>query len=165
MSKADPHMDQFLLMRSPIPTVVLCLSYVYFVKSLGPRLMANRKAMELNRLMIAYNIVTVIWNALFVFAGGAYYFVYGGSFKCDTFDQHDSTIVNFNKRFAYYYYVLKLMEFSDTIFAVLRKKSNQVSNLHVLHHGILPFSVWLGIRFIPGELISSNYRAGQSLTH
>ena len=33
---------------------------------------------------------------------------------------------------------------------VARKKYNQVSLLHVVHHGIMPLSVWPGARFFPG---------------
>merc|ERR1712183_860717 len=33
---------------------------------------------------------------------------------------------------------------------VARKKYNQVSLLHVVHHGILPISVWPGARYFPG---------------
>lgn len=36
------------------------------------------------------------------------------------------------------------------IFFVLRKKDEHVSLLHVVHHGIMPMSVWFGVRFTPG---------------
>ena len=32
----------------------------------------------------------------------------------------------------------------------MRKKYNQISVLHVVHHGVVPFSVWFGVRFVPG---------------
>ena len=32
----------------------------------------------------------------------------------------------------------------------MRKKFDQVSLLHVVHHSIMPMSVWFGIRFTPG---------------
>lgn len=35
-------------------------------------------------------------------------------------------------------------------FFVLRKKNKQISVLHVVHHGVVPFSVWFGVRFVPG---------------
>ena len=38
----------------------------------------------------------------------------------------------------------------DTIFFVIRKKNSQISTLHVIHHGIMPFSVWWGVKFVPG---------------
>ena len=33
---------------------------------------------------------------------------------------------------------------------VARKKFNHISTLHVVHHGIMPLSVWPGLRFMPG---------------
>ena len=39
---------------------------------------------------------------------------------------------------------------SSQFFFVLRKKQEQVSVLHVVHHGIMPMSVWFGLRFTPG---------------
>ncbi|GBP90632.1 Elongation of very long chain fatty acids protein AAEL008004 [Eumeta japonica] len=36
------------------------------------------------------------------------------------------------------------------IFFVLRKKFDHVSTLHVIHHGVMPMSVWFGVKFTPG---------------
>lgn len=36
------------------------------------------------------------------------------------------------------------------MFFVLRKKSSQVTTLHVIHHGCMPMSVWFGVKFTPG---------------
>lgn len=49
-------------MSSPLPTLMICLSYVYIVKVLGPRLMANRKPFELRRTLIIYNLFQVIFS-------------------------------------------------------------------------------------------------------
>ncbi|XP_022816274.1 elongation of very long chain fatty acids protein AAEL008004-like [Spodoptera litura] len=35
-------------------------------------------------------------------------------------------------------------------FFVLRKKFDHVSTLHVIHHGVMPMSVWFGVKFTPG---------------
>lgn len=32
----------------------------------------------------------------------------------------------------------------------MRKKFDHVSKLHVIHHGIMPMSVWFGVKFTPG---------------
>lgn len=37
----------------------------------------------------------------------------------------------------------------DTIFFVLRKKYNQVTFLHIFHHGIMPLGCCLGLKFHP----------------
>lgn len=33
---------------------------------------------------------------------------------------------------------------------MLRKKNDHISTLHVIHHGIMPMSVWFGVKFTPG---------------
>lgn len=51
---------------------------------------------------------------------------------------------------CWWYYFSKFIEFADTLFFVARKKFNQVTLLHVIHHGCMPMSVWFGVRFTPG---------------
>lgn len=52
---------------------------------------------------------------------------------------------------CWWYFLAKFTEFFDTIFFNLRKKTEHVSTLHVIHHGCMPFSVWLGLKFAPGN--------------
>lgn len=52
--------------------------------------------------------------------------------------------------FSWWYYVTKYLEFVDTFFFVLRKKLAHISTLHVIHHGLMPMSVWWGVKFTPG---------------
>jgi len=51
---------------------------------------------------------------------------------------------------CWWYYFSKFTEFMDTIFFVLRKKDRHISTLHVIHHGVMPMSVWFGVKFTPG---------------
>ncbi|KAJ8946818.1 hypothetical protein NQ318_002097 [Aromia moschata] len=53
-------------------------------------------------------------------------------------------------RTCWWYYFSKFTEFFDTLFFILRKKNSHVSTLHVIHHGCMPFSVWMGMKFAPG---------------
>lgn len=53
-------------------------------------------------------------------------------------------------RTCWWYYISKFSEFFDTLFFILRKKNSHVSTLHVIHHGCMPFSVWMGMKFAPG---------------
>jgi len=50
-------------MSGPFPTLAICLSYAYFVKVLGPRIMENRKPMNLRGVLIVYNFVQVAFSA------------------------------------------------------------------------------------------------------
>ncbi len=48
-----------------------------------------------------------------------------------------------------WYFYCKFFEFLDTVFFVLRKKMDQVTVLHIIHHTIMPAFSWLGLRFLP----------------
>lgn len=72
------------------------------------------------------------------------------SFRCQPVDYTNSPKALKMARACYWYYISKFVEFTDTMFFVLRKKNSQVTTLHVIHHGVMPMSVWFGVRFTPG---------------
>lgn len=51
---------------------------------------------------------------------------------------------------CWWYFFSKFTEFFDTFFFLMRKRYDQISTLHVIHHGIMPVSVWWGVKFTPG---------------
>lgn len=57
-------------MGSPWLITSIILTYVYFVLSLGPRLMANRKPFQLRGFMIVYNFSLVIFSLYIVYEVG-----------------------------------------------------------------------------------------------
>lgn len=46
-------------MSSPLPQTIIIVAYIYFVTSLGPRIMENRKAFDLKGVLIVYNFGVV----------------------------------------------------------------------------------------------------------
>ncbi|KAJ8881786.1 hypothetical protein PR048_018272 [Dryococelus australis] len=60
---ADPRVNQWSMMGSPIPTLAICLSYAYFAKVLGPRLMENKKPFDLRQVLIVYNFLQMVFSA------------------------------------------------------------------------------------------------------
>lgn len=58
----DPRVEDWLLMSSPLPQTIILGLYVYFVTSLGPKLMENRKPFELRKAMITYNFFIVLFS-------------------------------------------------------------------------------------------------------
>lgn len=54
------------MMGSHWPIFLLITFYLYFVRKLGPSLMANRKPFSLKYAMILYNIFQVVANAAFL---------------------------------------------------------------------------------------------------
>ncbi|XP_063051060.1 elongation of very long chain fatty acids protein 7a [Engraulis encrasicolus] len=151
LKDADPRVDGWFLMSSPLPQTVVLLAYLYFVTSLGPRLMENRKAFDLKPVLVVYNFSSVTLSIYMV-----YEFIMAGwgtgyTFRCDPVDYHSPQGLRM-VRACWLYYFSKFFELLDTIFFVLRKKNNQISFLHVFHHSIMPFTWWFGVKFAGGGL-------------
>lgn len=101
--------------------------------------------------MVVYNLAMVIVSA-YLFCAGCWMLNFGiDTWGCKPVDQNDvsPTTLKF-LNIAWIFFFSKLVEFADTIFFVLRKKNSQISNLHVIHHSIVPISVWIGFKFAPG---------------
>ncbi|XP_042906752.1 very long chain fatty acid elongase AAEL008004 isoform X2 [Parasteatoda tepidariorum] len=136
--------------QSPFLTLFICSLYVYVVKFFGPSLMKNREPLDIRWLMVFYNFMMVIFNFLIFYGFGIYGWFGSYSYKCQPVDYSNSTEALGMLKVCWWFYISKMVEFTDTIFFVMRKKFNQITTLHVVHHGILPMSVWFGLKFTPG---------------
>ncbi|GFT43528.1 elongation of very long chain fatty acids protein AAEL008004 [Nephila pilipes] len=134
MSKSDPRTINWPLCGSPFPILSIIISYVYFVKVLGPQWMKNREPFKIEKIIAAYNILMVIFSAWFFLYGGSYsYIPPWGKFSwiCEPINySRDPEILN--------------------IFFVLRKKFTHISALHVIHHSLVAWGVWIGMKFGAG---------------
>lgn len=63
-SISDPRVNDWPLMDSPFPTMMIVAVYLYLVVVLGPRLMTNRKPYQLNAVLVVYNAVQVIFSVI-----------------------------------------------------------------------------------------------------
>jgi len=144
-------MDGLPGLSSPLPTLLICLTYVYIVKVAGPKFMKHREPYNIRTFLVIYNAFQVGLSAYIVYwllQGG---WIFGNySFVCQPVDYSDSREAKIMMHVSYVYYLSKFSEFIDTFAFVARKKFNHVSTLHVIHHGIMPFSVWPGLRYTPG---------------
>lgn len=50
----------------------------------------------------------------------------------------------------YYNFLLRIIEYIETVFFILRKKNKQASTLHIYHHITTVFLVYLEAKFIGG---------------
>ncbi|KAJ8918577.1 hypothetical protein NQ315_013082 [Exocentrus adspersus] len=138
-------------MSSPFYTLGICLSYVYVVKVLGPKLMENRKPFQLKWLLVLYNFFQVIFSIWLWYEVGMGGWLTGEySLRCQPVDYTNKPSTIRMVHASWWYYFSKFTEFMDTIFFVLRKKYDHISTLHVIHHGVMPMSVWFGVKFTPG---------------
>ncbi|KAE8750684.1 hypothetical protein FOCC_FOCC002664 [Frankliniella occidentalis] len=111
------------MVKNPLPVAAIICGYLYFVLSLGPRLMKHRQPFNLDRVMLVYNAVQVIWCG---------YLIRETAFG------------------VWLYFILKIVDLLDTVFMVMRKNFRQISFLHVYHHSGMVFCIWLGAKVYPG---------------
>ncbi|XP_046446996.1 elongation of very long chain fatty acids protein AAEL008004-like isoform X1 [Daphnia pulex] len=146
----DRRVENWLFMGSPLSTLAICLSYVMLVKVWGPAYMKNRPAFQFRRTLVIYNAIQVIFSTWLFYEIAMSGWANSYSYRCQPVDYTDNPLAIRMVYACWWYYFSKFTEFFDTIFFVLRKKDEHVSLLHVVHHGIMPMSVWFGVRFTPG---------------
>ncbi|XP_021373456.1 elongation of very long chain fatty acids protein 7-like [Mizuhopecten yessoensis] len=149
LDHADPRVEDWFMMSSFIPSLVICVLYVIIVQ-FGPTIMANRKPMEIKNVLLVYNLGMVALSTYifmeFLLSGWAV----GYSLHCQPVDYSNSKAAVRMASTCWWFYISKFIELFDTIFFIMRKKFSHVSFLHVFHHGIMPFSWWFGVKFVPG---------------
>lgn len=62
----DPRMKNMWLMNSPWPIVIILFSYLYFVLKCGPEYMKFRNPMNIDRIVMIYNVVQVLLSLYIV---------------------------------------------------------------------------------------------------
>lgn len=131
-----------------MPVLSILAAYIYFVKIWGPRYMRDRKPFALERLIIAYNVVMVILSTYFFVKGGSLTYLGGGyNLICEPVDYSDGPEPMAVLNLGWWFMLLKIVELLDTVFFVLRKKFSHISVLHVTHHSLVLWGVWIGLNF------------------
>lgn len=124
-------------MSSPYPLIVTIVIYLWIVLKIGPQFMLHRKPYNLTTIIRVYNILQVIACSYFVVTAHQHGFSFKLTWKCiDVPAQNeviDDDLLELNKM-LWHFMFLRLFEFVETIFFVLRKKFDQISSLHVYHH-------------------------------
>ncbi|XP_064483364.1 very long chain fatty acid elongase AAEL008004-like [Ornithodoros turicata] len=150
--KTDPRTrDLFPLLAHPLFVFLYIGSYIYTVKSAGPRWMKPRQPFQILNVVRIYNALMVIFNALFFWIvlsktylpGGRYSIICQGLSK--TIPPEDFELY----RKGSWYLLVRYADFLDTYFFIMRKKYNQVSNLHVIHHVVVVFNGWFWFLYAP----------------
>jgi elongation of very long chain fatty acids protein 4 len=146
-SKVDPRTVGWPLMDNFSHVALICLAYVALIVA-GPAVFGRLLPGPVNvkPLMIAYNVAVIALNAA-LFCGFVFVVVTRRyNVLCNVVDYSDDLAL----RLVYWYFVSKGVDFTDTVFMLLRKKFDQASFLHVYHHCSM-FLIWyVGARFLGG---------------
>ncbi|XP_050735192.1 elongation of very long chain fatty acids protein 4-like isoform X1 [Eriocheir sinensis] len=148
-SRPDDRVKGWPLMSSPLPTLGITAAYLIMVK-LGPRLMAQRPPFQLKIPLIVYNLAIMLLN-LYIGVELAIVSVrLQYSWFCQPVDYSTNPDEMRIAAALWWYYVSKLVEFMDTLFFILRKKTNQLTFLHIYHHSTMFCLWWIGIKWVAG---------------
>ncbi|RUS88772.1 hypothetical protein EGW08_003489 [Elysia chlorotica] len=149
MEASDQRTKDWPLIESPVPTVLAVTGY-FFIVWAGPKVMENRKPVHLGHLLTAYNFFLVALSSYMTYEFAMSAYLAGYSLGCQGVDYSRSPLALRMASVCWVYYISKFVEVLDTVFFILRKKNNQITFLHVFHHGTMMLNWWLCVRFVPG---------------
>ncbi|KAK8761004.1 hypothetical protein V5799_027729 [Amblyomma americanum] len=121
--------------------------------------MKNRKPYDgIKPFVILYNACNVVLNTYFMvtflsktYVGGGYSFICQG-INFEARDENTMSMLNL----LWWYLLVRISDFLDTVFFVLRKKYSHVSFLHVVHHMLVVYNGCYGLGYGPdGQVILS----------
>ncbi|XP_071486805.1 very long chain fatty acid elongase 4-like [Diadema antillarum] len=146
---SDPRVQDWPLMQSPLPTLVIVALYLVMVK-VGPKLMENQKPFEMKNTMVLYNLCCVLLSAHIVKEGIYCGYKAGYSLSCQEVVFSNNEYELRIAKALWWFYFSKFFEMLDTTFFILRKRNNQVTFLHVYHHASMFILWWIGIKWVAG---------------
>lgn len=144
------HRDRNLWMLSNglINILALVGAYLLIVLYLGPRLMENRKPLEVKNFIRLYNFSMIFANLYLIKRGLALTDNGRSFFNCKGVEM-DFSRVDEIAQISELFLLSRLADFLDTIWFVLRKKHSHISFLHVFHHSYVPTVAYIATRWVP----------------
>lgn len=139
---ADPRVSTWPMMGSPVPTICLLITYIYFSKVFGPRFFKHRNPLPLSRIVQVHNLSMIVYNIIFavcytklsLFAGN-FNWICQGTADLSTLE------------LTWWFLMARMLDLLDTVFFVARKKQDHVSFLHIFHHVSVVVSLWLSVNY------------------
>lgn len=149
MSRGDKRVQDWPLMDTPVITSLILVAYfmsIYLIKVI----MANREGFKLKGFLYFYNFIQVavslyISSEIFILAVQSKY-----SLVCQVVDYSDNPLAIRMASVMWVYFIVKIVDLLDTIIFALRKKSNQITFLHVFHHFSMVCNAWSGVKYVAG---------------
>lgn len=144
----DHRSEGWFLTGNLWPLASLVALYVYGVKVVGPRMMKHRKPFEIQRMVLLYNLFMVFNCAFFLEEFVRLAYAHNGyNLLLQEVDKSETPATMRLVSLSWWYYLFRIFEFTETVFFVLKKKNNQVSGLHVTHHCIIAWNMWICVTY------------------
>jgi GNS1/SUR4 family len=133
-------------MGSPYSLLGIIGVYLLVIYIIGPFLMKNRNPFELTYVIRVYNVFQIASCLAFVSIGFYHFSPIRAAFTCIPVPKPGEEFydkIDFLYNISWWFLILRLSEFFETLVFVLRKKNHQVSLLHVYHHIAVVCLLWI----------------------
>ncbi|XP_054155273.1 elongation of very long chain fatty acids protein 7-like [Oppia nitens] len=148
INKSDERVDKYWLFGGgPQMFALILFSWLVFVVKIGPNLMKTKQPFVLREIMMAYNLIVVVINIYAVIVSIKWLDFGKKTFEIELLERNntsDEVMQEIHEKMIVFY--SKLIDLFDTIFFVLRKKSNQISFLHLYHHFMVPVLGYMAMK-------------------
>lgn len=133
---------------------VIIVLYLWYIMSYGPRWMKDKQPYNITNLCRWYNVFQFIACGLFVVRSYQMGFTFHYLWKCESFDFLSNEVKEELVLGSWLFLGLRMIEFVETVFFILRKKRNQASFLHVYHHISTVILMWIFLTYDTGKFHS-----------
>jgi hypothetical protein len=142
--------DSWTLYSSYYKVPLIIVTYLFLIYEVLPKFMEYRKPFNLTTIIRLYNLFQILACMGFLGIFLKFGFSLLNIWKC--FNHYDDEGVNMMDvdYYSSLFVMLRMSEFIETIFFVLRKRSDQVSVLHVYHHVGVVAVLWIFLKYNGG---------------
>lgn len=150
---ADERTKDWFLSGSPMYFTLISCAYLYFIYGCGPRYMKDKQPYSLRGFIRFYNVFQIVSNAMLV-----YHILENGWYEDPFIYCIPHIDMSWNPKalkwaeLCWYMYILKCIDYTETVIFVLRKKTGQISILHVFHHVSTVAYAFLAVKYWAHEL-------------
>lgn len=149
IGEGDPRVIHLPFMKAPTHVLGIMLLYLIAVRR-GPQIMENYKPFKLKGVLLIYNAILVLLSVYIFKEALITAYLANYNLNCNLVDYSIDPLALRMANAMWWFFISKAIELLDTIFIILRKKSDQISFLHVYHHCTMLCFCWTGARYFPG---------------
>ncbi|XP_076075641.1 very long chain fatty acid elongase 4-like [Mytilus galloprovincialis] len=147
LKRADPRVENWPFMQSPVPIILVFSVYVSLVL-ICPKLVKKLPPMNLKLILVPYNFVLVALSVYMFVEFITVSLLSNYSYRCQPVDYSEDYLAVRMAKVLWWFFFSKVIELIDTLFLILRK--NQVSFLHAYHHCTMILTYWMGVKYVAG---------------
>lgn len=146
------------------PLMTVFAVYLWLVYKFLPKFMSTRKPYNLTFVIRCYNIFQIVACTMFLKSVHKVGFSFTNAFQCIHSDGEFTKELMEVSTVHWYFIILRMIEFLETIFFLLRKKFDQVTTLHVYHHISTVALLYISVKY-SAAMMEVYITAVNSLVH